>query len=134
MLSTIVTFLVKIGLGSIVEQTIDLMKYKASLEVDKEKLRTEVSIAHLQALVEETRIMADFNKEKLQHKIFWLLVLGFAGGLCIWWNAVLLDSIFNFSWSVANLPTPEMRQWAGDMIKWIFYVGSGVAAIKMVGR
>lgn len=130
----IVAFFAKLGLGGIIDKTIGMLEKRAANEVDKEKLRTELAAEHLRQAVEETRIMADFNKAKLSSNVFWVLIVGFAGGLCLWWNAVLLDSIFHFGWNVADLPNPHMREWAGDMIKWLFYVGSGVAGIRMLTR
>lgn len=134
MLATLVTLAVKFGLGGIIDKTIALLDHRAELDVDKEKLRTELAAEHLRQIVEETRLMVDFNKAKMANSIFWWLIVGFAGGLCVWWNAVILDSIFHFGWNVANLPTMQMQMWAGDMIKWLFYVGSGVAAYKMISR
>ncbi|MDX0226773.1 hypothetical protein RWA06_02005 [Sinorhizobium meliloti] len=129
---TLFSFLLKIGLGGVIDKAIELMQRKAELEVDKEKLRTELTAEYLRQVVEETRIMADFNKAKFSFPWFWMFAALFVLPLGFWWSTVILDSVFGFSWNVANLPTPEMRQWAGDMIKWIFYVGGGVAGVKAV--
>jgi hypothetical protein len=130
MIATIVTWLVKLGFGGIVDKTIDLMKYRAQLENDKEKLRTEVAIEQLKATLEETRIMAGYNEKKLEFPWFWLMACIFVLPLGMWWSAILLDSIFHFGWRVADLPTQNLQDWAGQMITWIFYVGSGVAVLK----
>lgn len=130
MISSIVTWLVKFGFGNVVDKTIDLMKHRAQLENDKERLRTEIAIEQIKAAVEETRIMAGYNERKLEFPLFWFMACLFVLPLGMWWSAVILDSIFGFSWSVANLPTPQMQEWAGTMIQWIFYVGSGVAVLK----
>ena len=130
MIASLVTWLVKLGFGGIVDKTIDLMKYRAQLETDKEKLRTEVAIEQMKAAVEETRIMAAFNEKKLSFPWFWLMASMFVVPLGLWWNAILLDSIFHFGWKIADLPTQNLQNWAGSMIQWIFYVGSGVAVIK----
>ncbi|QWY83212.1 hypothetical protein [Rhizobium phage RHph_X2_25] len=130
----ILAFLLKIGLGGVIDKAIALMQRKAELEVDKEKLRTELTAEYLRQIVEETRVMADFNKAKMQVPWFWIFAALFILPLGFWWSAVILDGTFHFGWNVANLPTPEMRQWAGDMIKWIFYVGGGVAGVKAVLR
>lgn len=130
MITTLLSFLVKFGFSGIVDKTIDLMKHRAQLENDKEKLRTELSIEHLKAAVEETRIMAGYNEKKLEFPFFWVMACIFVLPLGVWWSAVILDSVFSFSWSVSNLPTPQMQEWAGQIIQWIFYVGSGVAVLK----
>ncbi|WP_234837797.1 hypothetical protein [Sinorhizobium meliloti] len=130
----VLAFLLKIGLSGVVERGIKLMERRAEIEVDKEKLRTELTAEYVRQVVEETRIMADFNKAKFSFPWFWMFAALFVLPLGFWWSAVILDSVFGFPADVANLPTPEMRQWAGDMIKWIFYVGGGVAGVKAVLR
>jgi len=128
----VLAFLIKIGLSGVVERGIKLMERRAELEVDKEKLRADLTAEYMRQVVEETRIMADFNKGKFSFPWFWMFAALFVLPLGFWWSAVILDSVFGFSWNVADLPTREMRQWAGDMIKWIFYVGGGVAGVKAV--
>jgi len=91
-------------------------------------------IAELQALTAEGKNMADFNKAKLRFPWFWILIAMFIVPLALWWTIVIADSIFYFPFDVADLPTPEMRAWAGDMIKWLFYVGTVTAAAKAVAR
>ena len=131
-LATIVGFLVKLGLGSVIDQTIGLMEHKAQLENDRDANRTKIAVEHLKASVEETRIMADLNKSKMGNTYFWLFSALFIFPLGGWWTAVILDSIFHLGWNVANLPTVEMRDWAGSMIKWLFYTGSVGVAWKML--
>jgi len=129
-IASVVTWLVKLGLGGVVDKTIDLMKYRAQTENDKEALRTQVAIEQIKATVDEVRIMAGYNERKLEFPLFWIMACLFVVPLGLWWSAVILDSVFMFDWSVANLPTPQMQEWAGQMIQWIFYVGSGVAVLK----
>lgn len=134
MLATVIAFAVKIGLGGLLDKSVRLLERRAELSVDKEKLRAELTAEHIRQTVEEVRIMADYNKAKLSFPWFWLFASLFIVPLGIWWAAVLLDSVFGFSGNIAHLPNAEMRTWAGDMIRWLFYVGGGVAGIKMVAR
>jgi hypothetical protein len=128
----ILAFLIKIGLSGVVERGIKLMERRAELEVDKEKLRTELTAEYMRQVVEETRIMADFNKAKFSFPWFWMFAALFVLPLGFWWSAVILDSVFGFSWNVADLPTREMKEAAGSMIEWLFYVGGGVAGVRAV--
>lgn len=91
-------------------------------------------LAELQALTAEGHDLADLNKSKLNFPWFWTLITLFIAPLGVWWTLVIADSIFHFPFDIANLPTPEMRTWAGDMIRWLFYVGSVTAAIKVVSK
>jgi hypothetical protein len=102
-----------------------------SKSVDREN---EQRLAELRALTSEDTNLARFNEAKLQHRVFWGLILLFTVPLGIWWAAVIADSIFFFPFDIADLPTPEMRAWAGDMIRWLFYVGSVTAALKVVTK
>ncbi|WP_244425606.1 hypothetical protein [Sinorhizobium fredii] len=117
-----------------IERGIKLMERRAEIEVDKEKLRTELTAEYLRQIVEETRIMTDFNKAKLSFPWFWMFAALFVLPLGFWWSAVIFDSVFGFSWNVADLPTREMKDAAGRMIEWLFYVGGGVAGVKAVLR
>jgi len=130
----LLTFLLKIGFGGIVDKAIALMQRRAELEVDKEKLRTELTAEYLRQIVEETRVMADLNKAKMQFPWFWAFAALFLVPYGVWWNAVVLDSIGHFGWRVADLPTTDMKQAAAQMIQWLFYVGGGVAGVKAVLR
>ncbi|XNY07040.1 hypothetical protein ACMFL9_26495 [Sinorhizobium meliloti] len=128
----LLSFLIKVGLSGVVERGIKLMERRGELEVDKEKLRTELTAEYMRQVVEETRIMADFNKAKFAFPWFWAFAALFVLPLGFWWSAVILDSVFGFSWNVADLPTREMKDAAGSMIEWLFYVGGGVAGVKAV--
>lgn len=129
------TLLVNAGLGNFIDKLADVYKRKAELEVDKEKLRSELTAEYLKQIVEDGKIMADLQKTKMGFPFFWVLVGLFTIPLGMWWTAVILDSIFNFPFQIANLPTPQMQEWAGTMIKWLFYTGTGVATFKaLTGR
>lgn len=134
MLASAIAFLAKIGLGGMIDRAIDLMERRAELEVDKEKLRTELTAEYLRQIVDETRVMAEFNRAKLSFPWFWIFASMFLVPLALWWSAVILDSIFLFPWDVADLPTREMKDAAARMIEWVFYVGGGVAGVKALIR
>ena len=128
----IFAFILKLGLGGVVDKALNHIERRAELENDKEKLKSQTTVELARAAVRETQIMADFNKSKLSFPWFWVFAGLFIFPLALWWAAVIFDSVFGFSWSVADLPTPQMQQWAGDMIRWLFYVGSGVGAVRML--
>lgn len=130
----IIAFLVKLGFGGVVEKALDHMERRAELENDRERLKHETTVALAREAVKEAQIMADYNKAKLAFPWFWVFAGLFIVPLALWWSAVILDSVFGFFWSVADLPTPQMQEWAGDMIRWLFYVGSGVGALRALRR
>lgn len=129
-MSAIIAFLIKLGFGGIVGKAIDHLERRAELLNGRERLKSETTVALAREAVNEARIMADFNQAKLSFPWFWVFAGMFIAPLALWWCAVILDSVFMFSWNVADLPTPQMQEWAGDMIRWLFYVGSGVGALR----
>lgn len=131
-MSGLLAFLLKIGFGGAVDKAIALLQHRAEQQGNLDRLKTEATIELAREAVKEVQIMADFNRAKLQFPWFWLFAALFIVPLGAWWTAVIADSIFSFEWSVANLPTPEMRDWAGSMISWLFYVGTTVGAIKAI--
>lgn len=131
-MSGIIAFLIKLGFGGVVEKALDHMERRAELQNDRERLKSEATVALAREAVSEAKIMADYNRAKLSFPWFWVFAGMFIAPLALWWAAVILDSVFMFSWSVADLPTPQMQEWAGDMIRWLFYVGSGVGALRML--
>lgn len=128
----IIAFLIKLGFGGVVDKAIGHLERRAELANDQERLKSETTVALAREAVNETKIMADYNRAKLSFPWFWIFAGMFIAPLALWWAAVILDSVFMFSWSVADLPTPQMQEWAGDMIRWLFYVGSGVGALRML--
>ncbi len=132
-------FLIKIGFGGVVDKAISHLERRAELENDQERLKAETTVELARQAVAEAQIMADYNKAKLHFPWFWIFAGMFLVPLALWWSAVIIDSIPYLrdvfgDQQVSDLPTPEMQAWAGDMIKWLFYVGSGVGAIKALQR
>ena len=132
MIGTIIKWLAKLGAGGIVDRAMTLIEKRAEQETDREKIKADLTAEYYRQVIEETRIMADYNKAKLSFPWFWLFASLFLFPLALWWAAVILDSVFHFPWTIADLPTPQMQAWAGNMIQWVFYVGSGVAGLKTV--
>jgi hypothetical protein len=126
----LIAFLMRMGFGGMVDKAISHLERRAELQNDRERLRSQTTVELAREAVKEAQIMADYNRAKLAFPWFWLFAALFLVPLAAWWSAVILDSIFGFSWSVADLPTPQMQEWAGDMIRWLFYVGTGVGALK----
>jgi hypothetical protein len=55
--------------------------------------------------------------------------LMFVVPLGIWWSAVIADSIFAFSWTVAALPSP-LDEWAGAILLSLFLVDGLQGAVR----
>ncbi|WP_300067748.1 hypothetical protein [uncultured Ruegeria sp.] len=138
-MTKLIGFLINLGFGGIVDKAIGHMERRAELENDKERLKAMTTVELARQAVTETSIMVDYNKAKLHFPWFWVFAGMFLVPLALWWSAVIIDSIpylrdvFGDE-QVSNLPTAQMQKWAGNMIQWLFYVGSGVGAVKLLMR
>lgn len=136
MLSSLLTWLMTKGLTQLVDAGLKLQQMRLQAETDQQKIALDRYEKFLSAaqeiLVKNMDGMVKLQERKMAEPIFWVMVASFVFGLSLWWNAVMLDSVFQFSWNVADLPTKEIKDWAGSMISWLFYVGTGVAALKVL--
>ncbi len=123
-LTSALAYLAKLGFSGAADRVITYLERKAGTQDGRERAKTEVTIEMIRAGIEETRIMADLQKTKMQVPVFWIFIGIFIVPLGAWWTAVIADSIFQFeSWDVAELP-PQIYPHAVKMINWLFYVGS----------
>ena len=73
-MTAIIAFLVRLGLGGIVDKTLGYLERKAEFQGKQDRLKTQIAIEQIRAAVDETRIMADLNKAKLEHQLFWMFL------------------------------------------------------------
>ena len=130
----LLSFVVRLGFDGIVDKALDHLRRRAELGNDAERLKSETTVKLAELAVTEARMMTEFNRAKLNFPFFWIFAALFVVPLGLWWSAVILDSIFMFEWSVADLPTPQMQEWAGTIIMWGFYVGVGVSGLRDLRR
>lgn len=133
-MSFLLGWVLKLLGSSAVDKALGYLERKADTETEREKIRTQATIEQIRAATEETRIMADLNRAKLEFPWFWVMVATFVLPLAMWWTAILFDSMFHFGWGISDLPTPELKAMASDMVKWLFYTGTTGAVAKMVLR
>lgn len=127
MIASILGFIVSVLSSDALGKVLDVASKRAD---EKNTARLE----ELKALTAEQTDLTSFNKAKLKFPWFWVLLTLFVAPLGVWWTMVIADSIFGFPFDIADLPTADMRAWAGDMIRWLFYVGSVTAALKVVSK
>lgn len=129
-MSGLVAFLLKLGLGGIVDKTLGHMERRAASKNEAERIRAEVEVEHIRASVEEVRHMTDFNKAKLNHPLYWVFAALFVFPVGLWFAAGMLDSVFYFEWDVAKLP-PQLEIIAGRVVEWTLYVGTTVGGLAV---
>ena len=138
MIAALVTWLARLGAGGLLDRAADLIEQRAELQNDSKKIEAELTAEYLRQVVAETREMAALNKEKFAVPWFWLFAGFFLVPLAVWWAAICLynmlwcpDCIYAQPWTIAAFPAP-LDAWAGNMIQWVFYVGSGVAGLRAI--
>ncbi|WP_176085939.1 hypothetical protein [Martelella sp. HB161492] len=138
MIAALLTLLVKIGAGGILDKAVALMESRAAAATDQKKIEADLTAEYLKQVIEETRILADLNAKKLAVPWFWIFAALFLVPLAIWWAAICLynmlwcpDCVYAQAWTIAAFPAP-LDQWAGNMIQWVFYIGSGVAGLRAI--
>lgn len=137
--SLILSSLLKLGLGGVVEQVVDRLDQHAASSGRSEQQRAQATAEIAKEVVREARHLTELNARKMSFPWFGVFSAMFVVPLGLWWSAVIIDSIPYLNRlfgdeSVANLPTPQMQQWAGRMIEWLFYVGTGVSVLKTLRR
>jgi hypothetical protein len=75
-MSGIIAFLLRMGFGGIVDKALGHMERRAELENDRERLKSQTTVALAREAVKEAQVMADYNKAKLAFPWFWLFYVG----------------------------------------------------------
>ena len=132
----LIAFLVRLGFSGMVDKTIKHMEFRAELQNDRERLKSETAVEFAKQAVIESKALTDFNKSKLSFPWFWLFAALFVLPLGLYFASVITYSVllcadcaFPQSWTIAALPSP-LDEWSARMIAWIFYVGSGVGLLR----
>jgi len=109
-------WLVSVITGGGLEKVLDVIERKMDNETKKEEIKAEVT---------KTWINAQAN---LLVGRTWWFQLFFVVPLGFWWSAVIVDSVFQFQWNVASLPSP-LNEWAGWMLSSVFLIDGSKAII-----
>lgn len=120
--------------GGILDKVIDAFTKSEDIRLQNAKIDADVAKEAMKAYVSAQQDQNRLQEAKFAFPWFWLMIAMFIIPLGAWWTAVIADSIFHFGWKVANLPTQELREWASQMIAFLFYTGGTVAGIKMLTR
>ena len=135
----LIAFLLRVGFDGLVRDAIETLERRADRAADTEQQRLQATVELAREAVRESETMARFNTAKLEHRAFWWLLLAVSGLLTLWMGAVVIDcipylrDIFGEQ-QVHDLPTPALQDAFAAMIKWLFFLGSGVAGLKNLIR
>jgi hypothetical protein len=149
----LLTFLLRLGFGGAVDKVLDLMEQRASTETERQRIRTQATIAAIQAGVnqylaeQETRrqLAAEGTarqSRKMNYTVFWVIIVAALGpGVLTMWSLWAYniffwsDGIWPQDWSIAEFP-PQSARWVNMSIEWLFDpygVGSTVGTATLAG-
>lgn len=109
MFLTIGKWLASLVTGGSLDRILDTIEKRLDNEVTKEEIKAEV-----------TKTWINAQAQLLVGRTWWFQLF-FVVPLGFWWSAVIIDSVFGFSWNVAALPSP-LDEWAGWMLSSVFLI------------
>lgn len=105
--------------GGLLDRVIGVIDKRVTDEVEREKLKTEVTVKYIQAQVDSSVVRKDAFGPW-----FALMAFLFLPGPVLWWTAVFIDSTFPFlfpGWDPLALPK-DFYPWFGSIIGAIFVI------------
>jgi hypothetical protein len=124
----IIKWLINQGLSWLTGGTLDRVLSTVDKSIDNETERQGIrakAVSNYVETQEESRRMA------MHSRVFWAVWALFSAPLGLWFAAVILDTIFAFPWSVADLPE-SVKPWANTIFGSIFGSGASVAAVQLI--
>lgn len=135
MLALIGSFLIKLLGSGIVAPVMEYFKQKSSdaVTVNGQNVTGDITVtqAQLTAYVEERKVIAA-EKAKLSDSLWTAWMIPTAFGIAIFhFAAIVMDSVFKFSWSIDKLPAPyDQLQWT--IIASVIGVSGISSAVKRI--
>jgi hypothetical protein len=123
-MSFLLGFILKLASGGLLDKVLGHLKTMADSEVEREKVTAEVAIAHIQAEIARRQAQRDVLMAEQGRLVTALMRPAFAYPLALYYGAVIADSLVQFKWNVAALPSP-IGEWSGWIISAIFLSESG---------
>lgn len=113
--------------GKIVDGLNRAHEARLAAKNDSDRIAADMTIAQLNALLEQRRLQAGVIQEGMKHRAFWFPWLLAALPLSGWFAWGVMDSMLNGALpDVATLP-PQLKEYADAVWQNIFYTGAGVA-------
>jgi hypothetical protein len=120
--------LFQMGLNWLTGSTLDRILQSVDNTVDNETDRQKIRADAVTSYVKE---VAELKAQAMQTRVFWWIWALFAAPLGLWWAAINFDSIFHFSWNVADLP-PSVKPYADQIFTAVFGSGAAVSSIQAI--
>ncbi len=116
--------IVKLFFSGPFDRIMGSVDHVVSNDTQREKIRADV-IERYAAIAAEER--ADARR----YRAFWWVWSVIAGSAAVWFALITLDTIGNFSWSVADYP-PSVKHYVDTIFASVFGSGGVVAAAQAI--
>lgn len=100
----------------------DSVDHAVSNESKRQEIRANAVNRYAEAAAEE-------RADARRYRAFWFIWCLFAGSVGFWFLAITLDTVFGFSWSVADYP-PSVKSYVDTIVASIFGSGGLVATAQ----
>lgn len=110
--------------GGVLDRLLRSVDHSIDNETERQAIRAKVIEKYVETAA-ETRQTA------MQSRVFWWTWALFSVPLGAWFAAICLDSIFLFSWDVADLPA-SVKPYANQIFAAVFGSGAGVASLQAI--
>lgn len=111
----ILAALMRLLSGGLLEQVLTILRQRSDTEVAQARMRTETTIAAIQAEVAARTAARDVV---VAEQKWWLTAAirpAFAAPLLLWWWLMIADAVLPWRLGIRNLPTP-LDEWAGWIV------------------
>ena len=120
-LAKIVAFFIGFGKTPFIAEVMKNLNKRVDRKIEQDAHISEYMLKQLETDVKMASLKVQMAKLDQGRWLTAWIRPGFAAPLCLWWAAVILDSMFHFSWTIDALPG-NMQNWAGAIILSFFIV------------
>jgi len=131
MLAALIGFVLKFASSGLLDKTLAALKAEADNTTQRQQIDATVAIEHIKAELGRRQAQRDVLLAEQGRLVTSLMRPAFAYPLAIYYAAVILDSLAQFRWNVAALPSP-IGDWSGWIISAIFLSESGERIARTV--
>jgi hypothetical protein len=101
--------------GGVLDKVLSHLETKEKYRNSSDARKADIVKKVVESEIDRRRQVASVVKTQTSFFSFRVIMFMFMFPLAFYWNAILIDSIFDFEWSVLALPE-KMNEWAGFML------------------
>lgn len=114
----------KLFLAGPFARVMDSVDHAVSNDTMRQDIRATAVTRYAETAAEE-------RADSRRYRAFWFIWCLFSGSVGVWFFAITLDTIFDFSWSVSDYP-PSVKPYVDTIVASIFGSGGLVATAQAI--